>query len=468
MTERLYYNQPDLLEFDSVVEEALLPEPAQANPQNTNAQNTIAQDKGSADQSPSQSRPAIILRETAFYPTSGGQVHDTGWIALASERLRISEVSETEDGRIVHYLEAPVRAPVGQGLKPLIAPGTAIHGTIDAVRRRDHMQQHTGQHVLSAAFIELYQFPTVSFHMGEDYCSIDLATESLVPSQVITAEKRANEIVFENRPVTIRYVRREEAEKLGLRKLPPAERDELRLIEIADFDLSACGGTHVNATGQIGSILLRKVEKTRQGMRVEFVCGARAVRIARRDYATLTEAAALYSAQLADVPEMIRKSLEESKALRRRQEQSLEELATAMAQSALAQCGAGALAREGTTTESPVQSETDKAAEGAATSRRVIVRTFPDRDTAFARLFAQAIARSGFSAIALVASTMHPSGIVFAQSPGGPADMGALLKQILSSVGGRGGGSRDFAQGGFPAGCDPDQLLRDAERKILS
>src|ERR1039457_4300467 len=120
------------------------------------------------------------------------------------------------------------------------------------------MQQHTGQHVLSAAFVELYQMPTVSFHMGEDYCSIDLTTAVLTPAQVVGAEQRANEIVFENRPVAIRYVSRAEAEKLGLRKLPPAERDELRLIEIADFDLSACGGTHVGMSGQIGSILLRR------------------------------------------------------------------------------------------------------------------------------------------------------------------------------------------------------------------
>src|SRR5258706_13951396 len=151
------------------------------------------------------------------------------------------------------------------------------------------MQQHSGQHVLSAALIELYQIPTVSFHMGEEYCSIDLTTPSLTPEQVVGAERRANEIIFENRPVTIRFVTRAEAEKLGLRKLPPADRDELRLIEVAQFDLSACGGTHVSATGQIGSILLRKSETVRQGMGVEFVCGDRARRPAPRGFLAPSE-----------------------------------------------------------------------------------------------------------------------------------------------------------------------------------
>ena len=408
MTQRLYYDQPALLEFDSVVEGVALPAGA-------------------------ETRPSITLRESAFYPTSGGQVHDTGWLTVeGADRLRVSEVADTEDGRVVHYLEAPLHLPVA---------GAAVHGAIDAQRRRDHMQQHTGQHVLSAAFIELYQMPTVSFHMGDDYCSIDLAVPAVAPEQVVGAEKRANEIIFENRPVTIRYVHREEAEKLGLRKLPPEGRDQLRLIEIADFDLSACGGTHVSATGQIGSILLRKTEKTRQGVRVEFVCGDRAVRIARRDYSALTEAAALFSAQIWDVPNQIRKSFDDLKAARKEKDDALEQLAAAMAAAAL-----------------------NDIAE--VNGRRVVVRSFSDRDTNFAKLFAQKATRAGLPAIALVASTMNPPGLVFAQSPGGTADMGVLLKQALASVGGRGGGSRDFAQGGVPAGCDADKLLDESAKKI--
>ncbi len=404
MTKRLYYDDPAMDEFESVVE-------------------SVSDD--------ADGRAGVILRETAFYPTSGGQVYDTGWLTSDSERLRIAEVAEDEQGHVVHFLEAPARAP---------NVGSAVRGHIDQDRRRDHMQQHSGQHVLSAAFIELYQMATVSFHMGEDYCSIDLATPEVRAEQLVGAEKRANEIIFENRPISIRYVSRAEAENLGLRKLPPAERDQLRLIEIADFDLSACGGTHVGATGQIGSILLRKTEKVRQGTRVEFVCGARAVRTARQDYTALTEAAALFSSQLAGVPEMIRKSFEEGKSLRRQRDEALEQLAEAMAFAAVG----------------PVE----------GSGRRVILRTFSDRDINFAKLFAQKATRLGVPMVALVGSSLGSPGLIFAQSPGGAADMGALLKQVLAGVGGRGGGSRDFAQGGVPAGSDIDQLLRQAAGTI--
>jgi alanyl-tRNA synthetase len=414
MTKRLYYDSSEIHEFDSVVEDV-------------------------APSSSEQPRPAIILRETAFYPTSGGQVHDTGWLTIeGAERLRVAEVADAEDGRVLHYLEAPPKLPLA---------GAAVHGSVDSERRRDHMQQHSGQHVLSAAFVELYQMLTVSFHMGEDYCSIDLATPSVSSEQIAGAEKRANQIVFENRPLRIRYVSRAEAEKLGLRKLPPAERDELRLVEVTDFDLSACGGTHVSSSGQIGSILLRKSEKVRQGTRVEFVCGNRAVRMARRDYSTLSEAAALFSAQLWDVPEQIRKSVEENKQVCKQKDEALDELAEVMALA-------------------------DLHSQPEMNGRKIIVRVFSDRDIAFAKLFAQKVTRTATPAIALVASTVDPPGLVFAQTPGGTpgstADMGALLKQVLSSVGGRGGGSRDFAQGGVPAGSnvDVERLLREAAGTI--
>jgi alanyl-tRNA synthetase len=417
MSKRLYYDSPEMHEFDSVVE-AVTPS------------------------SPEQSRPSVILRETAFYPTSGGQIHDTGWLTLeGAERLRVAEVADGEDGRVLHYLQAPATLPMA---------GVRVRGSIDPERRRDHMQQHSGQHVLSAAFIELYQMATVSFHMAEDYCSIDLATPAVSVEQMVGAERRANQVVFENRPVRIRYVSRAEAEKLGLRKLPPTERDELRIIEFADFDLTACGGTHVNSSGQIGSILLRKTEKTRQGIRVEFVCGDRAVRLARRDYAALSEAATLFSAKLWDVPEQIRKNLEDSKLFRKQKDDALDELAGLMALSAL-------------------HDQVEK------NGRRIVVRTFSDRDIAFAKLFAQKVTRTATPVIALVASTVDPPGMVFAQTPtqigkapGSSADMGGLLKQVLSSVGGRGGGSRDFAQGGVPEGSKGivEQLLQQAAGTI--
>src|ERR1700741_4807547 len=246
MTDRLYYHDSFLYDFDAEIRDATdLP------------------------------RPAVILDRTAFYPTSGGQVFDTGWIQTDAAKLEVTEVAETEDGRVVHYLEAPLKD---------LAPGTHVRGQIDATRRRDHMQQHTGQHVLSAAFVRLFNIPTVSFHLCDGYCPLDVDPPTLSKDQIEAAERLANEVILENRVVDIRFVTREEAGNLGLRKLPPAQRDELRLIDIHDFDLSACGGTHVNQTGQIGCVLLRKTEKVRQGWRVEFVAGQRAVATARRDF----------------------------------------------------------------------------------------------------------------------------------------------------------------------------------------
>ena len=388
MTTRLYYHDSFLYDFDAEVRDVL--------------------------DSP---RPALVLDRTAFYPTSGGQVFDTGWITSdAGSKLRVMEVADAEDGRVVHYLEAPVKD---------FKPGTRVRGQIDAVRRRDHMQQHSGQHVLSAAFIRLYNMPTVSFHMADDYCSIDLDTPALTKEQIESAERLANEIILEDRAVDIRFVTRDEAGKLGLRKLPPTERDELRLIDIRDFDLTACGGTHVAHTGQIASILLRKVEKVRQGWRVEFVAGQRAVATARRDFTTLTETAALFSAHIYDVPQQARKSLDEIRSLRKQREQSQEELAAAQAAAMLA--------------ETPV-----------ASGRKLVVRTLADRDLNFVKLLAQKLTRLSTNAVALLATTSPQPSLVFAQSAGQPFDMGALMKDTMTKLGGRGGGSKDLAQGGIP------------------
>jgi alanyl-tRNA synthetase len=234
----------------------------------------------------------------------------------------------------------------------------------------------------------------------------------------------ANDVLLENRPVEVRFVTQEEARGLGLRKLPPTERDELRLIDIHDFDLTACGGTHVRATRQIGSILLRKTEKVRQGWRVEFVCGKRAVSTARRDYSTLAESAGLFSSQIWEVPQQIRKAQEESRASRKAVERLLEELADLHAIQLLA--------------EIP---ESD--------GRRIVVRTFQDRDAVFIKLLAQRLTRQNSPVVALLGTTSGQPGLVFAQSAGQPFDMGALMKETLSRLGGRGGGSEDMAQGGL-------------------
>ena len=351
--------------------------------------------------------------------------------AAGGTKINVREVADLDDGRVVHFVESPA----------LLEKGASLHGSVDALRRRDHIQQHSGQHVLSAAFVSLFQVPTVSFHMGQTSCSIDLDAASITAEKIAAAERLANEIILENRPVHVRYVTRVEAERFGLRKLPPADRDELRLVEITDFDLCACGGTHVSDTGQIGSILLRKAEKVRQGWRVEFVCGLRAVETSRHDYTTLVEAGSLYSAHIWDVPEQIRKSNEEIKRLGKVREALAGELAELTAQQLL--------------------SETKE-----IRGYRVIVRSFPDKETTFAKLLAQKATRLAPNVVALVASEVLPASLVFAASPGVALDLGAALKNVLETVGGRGGGGKEFAQGGLPAGVDASVLLDRAVKHL--
>jgi alanyl-tRNA synthetase len=406
MTDRLYYHDSFLYDFDAEVREVA--------------------------ETP---RPGLILDRSAFYPTSGGQVFDTGSLTAGENEIRITEVADLEDGRVVHYFEAE------DSTRRSFAVGTRVHGLIDATRRRDHMQQHSGQHVLSAAFIRLFDMHTVSFHMADDYCSIDLDTPVLTKQQVESAERLANDIILENHAVDIRFVTRDEAGKLGLRKIPVADRDELRIIDIRDVDVSACGGTHANQTGQIGCVLLRKFEKVRQGWRVEFVAGQRAVTTARRDFTSLTETATLFSAHIYDTPQQARKSLEEIRSLRKQGEQSQEELAAAQAAAMLA--------------ETP---ETG--------GRKVVIRTFADRELSFIKLLAQKLTRMSPNVVALVATTSPQPSIVFAQSAGQPFDMGARLKETVTKLGGRGGGSKDMAQGGVTNADGIDAALAEVARGL--
>jgi alanyl-tRNA synthetase len=384
MTDRLYYHDSFLYNFEAQVIESL----------------------------ERSGRHAIKLDRTAFYPTSGGQVHDTGKFIVDGREVAATEIADEEDGSVIHFVAEPV------------ASGKTVSGVVDLARRRDHMQQHSGQHVLSAAFVRLFDIPTMSFHMGAESCTIDLGAKAIMPAQIVQAERLANEVVTEDRPVAIRFVPLEEARQMGLRKLPPKQTGDLRLIDISEFDLTACGGTHVRSTGQIGSILLRKVENVKQGVRVEFFCGLRAVDTARHDYGTLAEAAGLYSAHLRDVPEQIRKSLQETKTSTKERHKLLEELAELQAFNLLSQ---------------------------ATGSPRVITAVFPDRDAVFIKLIAQKLTAANTDVVALIASGSGQPALVFAQSPGQKWNMGQLLKETMSQLGGRGGGTADMAQGGVPA-----------------
>ena len=220
MTDRLYYNDSFLHEFEARVI-------------------AVASQPGGI---------SVVLDRSAFYPTSGGQVFDTGWLDLVGDasrwgRVRVRDVTEDEQtGDVLHFVEGVE----GDGSALLV--GAVVRGMIDGERRRDHMQQHSGQHVLSAAFEKLYDMATVSFHMGDEGCTIDLATGSVNPKQLQAAERLANQVVAEDRPVEIRFATPDEARTMGVRKIPSAEREKLRLIDIRDFDLNACGGTHVGST----------------------------------------------------------------------------------------------------------------------------------------------------------------------------------------------------------------------------
>jgi alanyl-tRNA synthetase len=205
-------------------------------------------------------RFVVVLDRTAFYPTSGGQPFDTGTIG----GVRVLDVDDTDADEIRHFVDAP------------LAVGADVHGRIDWPRRLDHMQQHTGQHVLSAAFDRLFRVRTTSFHLGTDVSTIDLARE-VTPAEIAQAQLEANRVIWDGRPVTVRFVSEEEAAKLPLRK-EPVKTGLLRIVEVTDFDISACGGTHVPHTGMIGAIVATGWERFKGATRLSFACGGRALR----------------------------------------------------------------------------------------------------------------------------------------------------------------------------------------------
>ena len=300
MSDRLYYADPSLASFEAHVTDI----------------REVSRNQG-------RSLWQIALDRSAFYPTSGGQPHDTGMLTATSSGGAVLEapilaVEEDEQGEVWHTTP-----------KPLLA-GTAVRGYVDWSRRRDHMQQHSGQHLLSALVHRQLGAATVSFHLGEMTSTIDLVREAISPEELERVEDAANEIIAEDRAVTMRTIPRAEAEMLlaagTLHKLPEREGD-IRLIEIDEVDLNACGGTHVRSTGQIGGLLIRGTERMRQGIRVEFVCGMRAAVTARRDLATLTRAATALSVGRLEVAEAVERLLAEGKAAHKARQKLTEEMA---------------------------------------------------------------------------------------------------------------------------------------------
>jgi alanyl-tRNA synthetase len=370
-------------------------------------------------------RPAALLDRTAFYPTSGGQPFDTGKLFEARGAGRAGEVGgerrgpygsaidviETVDldDDVVHILSGPV------------IEGATVCGEIEWTRRFDHMQQHTGQHILSAAFDRLFQNRTVSFHMGADVSTIDLQREASW-DQIAHAEGEANRVVSENREVAIRLVSSEHAAALPLRK-EPARAGTLRLIEVKDFDLSACGGTHVSRTGAIGSLVVTAAEKFKGGTRVTFACGTRAIRAFQSLRDAVAGSVRLLSVLPRELPAAIERMQAETKDLRRTLRKFQEALASHEAAHLIGACEVG---------------------NGAAL---VIVEALDGWDANGLKAIATHIAAQANAAVALFSRT-PPHPVVIARSPGMPVDAAAVLGELINRFGGRGGGKADLAQGG--------------------
>jgi alanyl-tRNA synthetase len=393
MTARIYYTDPSCRAFDAVI-------------------TRVVQHDG---------RPAVILDRTAFYPTSGGQPFDTG-------RLGDADVLETMDvdGTVLHVVSGAMEE------------GAPVRGEIDWRRRFDHMQQHTGQHVLSAAFDRLFDNRTVSFHMGAESSSIDLARAASAADSE-RAVDAANEVVWGNRPVSIRFVSAEEASRLPLRKEPLRE-GVLRLIEIADFDLSACGGTHVASTGAIGIVAVIGSERFKSGSRITFVCGGRALSVIRMYRDAVTGSVRVLSVLPEELPAAIERLQTDARDLRRTISRQHEALAVHEAARLLAGMP-----------DTP--------------GNRTVVTALEGWDAAGLKAIASAMTSQAKAAVVLLSAT-PPTFVVVARSAGVAIDADGVLKALLARYGGRGGGKPDLAQGGGLNG-DVKEVLA-AARELLS
>ena len=364
----------------------------------------------------------IALDRTAFYPTSGGQPFDTGLLRAfapggSSLDIPVDSVEEDEHGQVWHYVRKP------------LAIGAKVEGQVDWRRRFDHMQQHTGQHLLSAVLQRELNAPTVSFHLGETVSTIDLAGGPFAHHSLERVERLCNEIAAEDRPISMRYVGRAEAESMlaagELRKLPERA-GEIRLIEIEGIDRNACGGTHLRSPGQIGALLLRGTEKVSRGVRLQFVCGLRAVAAARADAGILSQLTTAFSAASADIPAAVERLRAEAKAGMKERQRLREELAD---------YHAARLA-----VEVPIENRL-----------RIVDRSWKDRDPEYCKLLASRLTAAAPSTIVLFcAENTTAASIVLARSLDFSFDCGRLLREALTQLGLRGGGSADFAQGEVP------------------
>jgi alanyl-tRNA synthetase len=439
-TERLYYHDSRLLEFDArVISLSEL-------------------DDGQI---------AVTLDRTAFYPTGGGQPTDTGTL----DEARVVDCIDAEDEGVLHVIQGPT---------PEV--GDTVHGKIDWPRRLDHLQQHSGQHILSAAFVQLFDAPTRSFRVLEHECEIDVALDDPTDERIEQAVDLANQIIWEGRPIQIRQVTSEEAAVLPLRK-EPAREGELRIIEIHDFDLTPCGGTHAKSTGEVGVIVVRSWERAKGLARIQFMAGMRALTDYRKANQTAHEVSRLFSAGREDSPALVARIIEDNKRLTRRvieleqvacrveAEELLKEAVSAESdQTAGKDTIRASASTAGTTSDdrgvSPVTegavyrtgSGSDRVSgehvsdptvmESSITRIRVIAKVFDDRSADSLKYLALALIAHPQTIALLGSRDGETARLVFARSAYTASDMNTLMRGACSIIEGRGGGRPDMAQGG--------------------
>ncbi len=376
-----------------------------------------------------EGHPAVILDRTAFYPTSGGQPNDTGTLGGVTV---LDVAARKEDGAVIHVLAGELS-------------GEEVIGVIDWPRRFDYMQHHSGQHILSQAFVQIAAASTVGFHLGVDSITIDLDQPSLSDAAVSAVEALANEVVWANRPITARIVQPDDAEGVRVRKLPEhLLTGGLRVIDIDGFDVTACGGTHVARTGEIGLIKVLKLEKRGDKSRVEFRCGGRALADYWEKNAVANGLAADLTCAIPEIQQAVTRLQEDFKAAQR---------ALKAANGQLIDYEAERLA-----VETP-----------AVNGVRVVRGNYADRDFGDLRVLATKLTQKP-GIVALLATSGEKAQLVFARSADLNVDMNALLKATLATLpNGRGGGQAQMAQGGGSASAaEIDAALLAAEQSVLA
>ncbi len=352
---------------------------------------------------PYEDKFAAVLDRTAFYPEGGGQPSDTGSLA----GIRVLQVQE-KDGRILHIMEEMPSAK-------------HVTGSIDWQRRFDHMQQHTGQHILSACFEELYHGHTDSFHMGRDIVSIEISIDSFSAEAAVKIENMANGIIYSNLPVTSSIVAEEELSRLPLRKMPKVK-ENIRIVEIRNFDYSPCAGTHVGTTGEVGMIKIKSWEKCKGGIRFVFVCGYRALKDYSLQNYTIRTLCEKLSVKDSDIIEAFEKTLDNLHNTEKQLASAVHELIKGEA--------------EGILRDHP-----------DTNGKKLIAKILDGRSINEVKLLGQYLTQRP-GTIALLAGRNENAQVIFTRSDDIELDMNTLFKAVIPMINGRGGGNSKTAQGG--------------------